>query len=220
MSNFQFEPPPRHSSSSRARAPASFFSLQGRPRYSNSLPIPRKRRTIKEEVETFIQRCSRGSPHVPYYLQRTTYAALVREQFELYSSKCVTRTTARSSCQINKVCTLDPASIPPDSFLASLISQDLRLPSAWNPCDTGEFVSVSADGMELSYKGTLSDDSDVSAARANFPFRPQCGIFYYEVEIVSKGVDGQIGIGFCWPTCSLDRLPGKKSLVKLQSQSI
>ncbi|CAO3660215.1 unnamed protein product [Umbelopsis ramanniana] len=38
--------------------------------------------------------------------------------------------------------------------------------------------------------------------------RPQCGIFYFEVEIVSKGRDGYIGIGFCWQSNLLNRLPG------------
>ncbi|KAI7870533.1 hypothetical protein BDF14DRAFT_1770984 [Spinellus fusiger] len=38
--------------------------------------------------------------------------------------------------------------------------------------------------------------------------RPQCGIYYYEIEIISKGVDGHIGIGFCWPFSKLNRLPG------------
>ncbi|KAI9321816.1 concanavalin A-like lectin/glucanase domain-containing protein, partial [Dichotomocladium elegans] len=56
--------------------------------------------------------------------------------------------------------------------------------------------------------GAGKDDSDISAVRANFPFRPQCGLFYYEVEIVSKGVDGHIGIGFCWASTALDKLPG------------
>lgn len=57
--------------------------------------------------------------------------------------------------------------------------------------------------------GAGKDDADISAVRANFPFRPQCGLVYYEVEIVSKGLDGHIGIGFGWPSNNLDRLPGQ-----------
>lgn len=59
------------------------------------------------------------------------------------------------------------------------------------------------------YIGAGKDDTDISAVRSNFPFRPQCGLFYFEVEIISKGVDGHIGIGFCWSNSTLDRLPGK-----------
>jgi hypothetical protein len=40
--------------------------------------------------------------------------------------------------------------------------------------------------------------------------KKQCGIYYFEVQIVSKGVDGHIGIGLCRNINSLDRLPGKK----------
>lgn len=60
--------------------------------------------------------------------------------------------------------------------------------------------------------GAGKDDADISAVRSNFPFRPQCGLFYFEVEIISKGVDGHIGIGFCWSNSTLDRLPGTSSL--------
>lgn len=38
--------------------------------------------------------------------------------------------------------------------------------------------------------------------------RPQCGVFYFEIRVVSKGDDGYIGIGFCGPDEELDRLPG------------
>ncbi|CAO3646056.1 unnamed protein product [Cunninghamella blakesleeana] len=38
--------------------------------------------------------------------------------------------------------------------------------------------------------------------------KPQCGIFYFETEILSKGEDGYIGIGFFTKTNDLDRLPG------------
>jgi hypothetical protein len=49
---------------------------------------------------------------------------------------------------------------------------------------------------------------DAACIRANYPVPYQCGIFYYEVEIISKGRDGYIAIGFCGPNMSLGRLPG------------
>lgn len=38
--------------------------------------------------------------------------------------------------------------------------------------------------------------------------RPQCGIFYYEMKVISKGEDGYIGIGFCCAENKTERLPG------------
>lgn len=41
--------------------------------------------------------------------------------------------------------------------------------------------------------------------------RPQCGLFYYEMKVISKGDDGYIGIGFCAATNKLERLPGREN---------
>ena len=44
--------------------------------------------------------------------------------------------------------------------------------------------------------------------RADYPIPPQAGIYYFEVEIVSKGQKGYIGIGFSSRAVDLERLPG------------
>ncbi|KAI9490249.1 hypothetical protein BDB00DRAFT_838954 [Zychaea mexicana] len=171
---------------------------------SRSGHIPRKRRTIKDELTAFAERHSHGPPQYPAYLKSSVYACMVQEQYTLYCTKQLsTPATATSSSSSSS-----DKQIPPDSLTAALISHDLRLPTAWNPDDKGEFVDISEDCLELTYKGAGKEDADISAVRANYPFRPQCGIFYYEVEIISKGLDGHIGIGFCWASNSLDRLPG------------
>ncbi|KAF9578098.1 hypothetical protein BGW38_006303, partial [Lunasporangiospora selenospora] len=51
-------------------------------------------------------------------------------------------------------------------------------------------------------------DSDASAIRANRPIPPQCGVYYFEVFIKSKGLKGYIGVGVCTASVVLDRLPG------------
>lgn len=50
---------------------------------------------------------------------------------------------------------------------------------------------------------------DAAAVRADYPIPPQAGIYYFEVEIVSKGQKGYIGIGFSSRAVDLERLPGK-----------
>lgn len=61
--------------------------------------------------------------------------------------------------------------------------------------------------------GTGRNNHDAAAVRSTFTAKPQCGIFYFEIEIVSKGRDGYISIGFCDADASMDKLPGKTSQV-------
>jgi len=44
--------------------------------------------------------------------------------------------------------------------------------------------------------------------RATHPIPPACGLYYFEVKIVSKGRDGYMGIGLSQQGTSLNRLPG------------
>ncbi|KAI8064457.1 hypothetical protein BC940DRAFT_305761 [Gongronella butleri] len=64
------------------------------------------------------------------------------------------------------------------------------------------------------YSRTIGNDHDedsptAAAIRSNHSIKPQCGLFYYEVEVLSDGMsDGHIGVGFCWNISRTDRLPG------------
>lgn len=57
-------------------------------------------------------------------------------------------------------------------------------------------------------QGPGKQETHAALARSNFPMRPQCGIFYYEMKVISKGDDGYIGIGFCAASNKVERLPG------------
>jgi len=39
--------------------------------------------------------------------------------------------------------------------------------------------------------------------------RPQCGVYYYEITVVSMGKDGLFAVGLCNAAHTLDKLPGK-----------
>ncbi|KAI9497796.1 hypothetical protein BDB00DRAFT_784331 [Zychaea mexicana] len=56
--------------------------------------------------------------------------------------------------------------------------------------------------------GPGKSETHAASVRANFPMRRQCGIYYYEMHVISKGDDGYIGFGFCGEDNELDRLPG------------
>ncbi|KAK3822831.1 MAG: concanavalin A-like lectin/glucanase domain-containing protein [Benniella sp.] len=84
-----------------------------------------------------------------------------------------------------------------------------QLPSRWCTVHKTEKTELSDDDLQVRYTvGAGKVDQDASAIRANRPIPPQCGIYYFEVYIKSKGEQGYIGVGVCNPLVPLDRLPG------------
>jgi len=85
----------------------------------------------------------------------------------------------------------------------------MKLPTRWSQEVRCPSLSVSGDGRELTFNGpSSSGDKEAAAARTDYPIPPACGIFYYEVEILSKGQKGHISIGFAAGDVKLSRLPG------------
>lgn len=83
-----------------------------------------------------------------------------------------------------------------------------KLPTSWNAKDKCMLLDLSRDGSRVKYVGQGKNDSDAASVRSNHAVPPQCGLYYFEVEIVSKGRDGYIGVGFCAQSVALNRLPG------------
>ncbi|CAG8628009.1 4657_t:CDS:2 [Paraglomus brasilianum] len=125
-------------------------------------------------------------PRLPSYLIDTTFADL----YIASSSESYTRNGSVS-----------------DSDQASF-----ALPTAWNIDDRSPNLELSEDRLRVNYTGSGKNDSDAAAIRANFPMPPQCGLFYFEVDIISKGREGFIGIGFCGKNVQLNRLPGWENM--------
>ena len=83
------------------------------------------------------------------------------------------------------------------------------LPSRFAEGDKHGSIEIAADGVELKYVGPSKlSDHEAAATRSDHPMPSQCGIYYYEVNIIAKGKEGMIGIGFSGATASLEKLPG------------
>ncbi|MCJ1309478.1 hypothetical protein MMC25_003138 [Agyrium rufum] len=83
------------------------------------------------------------------------------------------------------------------------------LPSKWTDTDQTGALKISLDGLEVKFVGEMKlGDHEAAAARSDHPMPQQCGIYYYEVTVVSKGKDGLLAIGFSIPSAKLERLPG------------
>ncbi|KAJ7596836.1 hypothetical protein C8J56DRAFT_918451 [Mycena floridula] len=101
------------------------------------------------------------------------------------------------------------ASPPPSRPAPSLVDQILKLPTRWSEQLRHNLLNLSIDGRELIYQGaTRSGEKDAATARTALPIPPACGIYYYEVEIRSKGQNAKISVGFSGPDVRLSRLPG------------
>ncbi|CAI2169963.1 1832_t:CDS:2, partial [Funneliformis geosporum] len=53
----------------------------------------------------------------------------------------------------------------------------------------------------------LGGEKNCAAIRAKFPIPEQCGLFYFEVDIINKGENGGIEIRFCTKSASLNKKP-------------
>ncbi|CAE6463310.1 unnamed protein product [Rhizoctonia solani] len=85
----------------------------------------------------------------------------------------------------------------------------IRVPTRWNITDKHQALVLSPDGREVRYPSpTHSTDKEAAAIRANHPMPPACGVYYFEVQIIEKGTQGHIGIGFSTREVGLNRLPG------------
>ncbi|CAO3638217.1 unnamed protein product [Cunninghamella echinulata] len=197
----------------------AFPALQALP-----LPYPlqqsqtsRKRRT--STVSTLQQ--SLTPPKPPAYLKHTQYADLVREQYQYKLHK---RYDCNSSSLLTTKNGNDAISITSSSNKHKrqqhdqvqimlednniLNELDLRLPSFWSTVDKSNYLDIDKNGLEVKYIGPGKQEEHAGTVRSNFPMRPQCGIYYFEIFVKSKGDDGYIGIGFCSEKNKLNRLPG------------
>ena len=56
--------------------------------------------------------------------------------------------------------------------------------------------------------GIGKNHKDAAAVRATRSIPAACGLFYFEIHVISKGRDGYMGIGLSQQGVSMTRLPG------------
>ncbi|KAK2085285.1 Ran-binding protein 10 [Saguinus oedipus] len=68
--------------------------------------------------------------------------------------------------------------------------QETPLPRSWSPKDKYNYIGLSQGNLRVHYKGHGKNHKDAASVRATHPIPAACGIYYFEVKIVSKGRDG------------------------------
>nr|XP_014279410.1 ran-binding protein 9-like [Halyomorpha halys] len=86
--------------------------------------------------------------------------------------------------------------------------EETPLPKSWSPKDKFNYIGLSNGNLRVHYKGHGKTHKDAASVRATHPIPAACGLYYFEVKIVSKGRDGYMGIGLSAQGVNMNRLPG------------
>jgi len=104
----------------------------------------------------------------------------------------------------------------PPSFLQDRKSNSTSSPTRWDhrtvpgtrAHDVGNSRYLEVSGLRVRYTGPGAEDSDAASVRADHCVPFGVGLFYYEIEVLNKGQNGFVGIGFSTADVKLERLPG------------
>ncbi|XP_050731950.1 ran-binding protein 9-like isoform X4 [Eriocheir sinensis] len=97
---------------------------------------------------------------------------------------------------------------PIKSLYPMVNEEETPLPRCWSSKDKYSFIGLSQNNLRVHYKGHGKNHKDAASVRATHPIPAACGLYYYEVKIVSKGRDGYMGIGLSSQGVNMNRLPG------------
>ncbi|XP_072942687.1 ran-binding protein 10 isoform X2 [Epargyreus clarus] len=108
--------------------------------------------------------------------------------------------------------------------------EETPLPRSWSTKDKFSYIGLSQNNLRVHYKGGAQGPGrrphlpylhlrlwmyrhgkthkDAASVRATHPIPAACGLYYFEVRIVSKGRDGYMGIGLSAHGVNMNRLPG------------
>lgn len=86
--------------------------------------------------------------------------------------------------------------------------EETPLPRSWSTKDKYNYIGLSQSNLRVHYKGHGKTHRDASSVRATHPIPASCGLYYFEVKIISKGRDGYMGVGLSAQGVNMNRLPG------------
>ncbi|PNY28842.1 Ran-binding protein 10 [Tolypocladium capitatum] len=166
-----------------------------------------------------------GHFFVPSYLKGSTYMQMLEEahKAKLQAQKESKRSTVNGSAN-NSSAPFNQPPLPPGAHRGMAHNVIERppafedddalapLPARWNKDDIWSGIEVESDNLSVKYTGGKNHherEHEASAVRADRHMPPQCGIYYFEVQILhGKRDDTTVAIGFSTKTASLARPVG------------
>lgn len=82
------------------------------------------------------------------------------------------------------------------------------LPRSWSSQEKCTSIGLTQNNLRVHYKGNGKSHNDAASVRTPYPIPAACGLYYFEVKIISKGRDGYMGIGLTAQNFKSNRLPG------------
>lgn len=82
------------------------------------------------------------------------------------------------------------------------------LPRSWSSQEKNISIGLTQNNLRVHYKGVGKSHNDAASVRTPYPIPAACGLYYFEVKIISKGRDGYMGIGLTAQNFKSNRLPG------------
>ncbi|ESN91391.1 hypothetical protein HELRODRAFT_70577 [Helobdella robusta] len=84
------------------------------------------------------------------------------------------------------------------------------LPRQWSSKKNEKCPSLglSNNDLRVFYKGTGKDVKDAASIRTTHSIPVTCGIYYFEVKVITKGREGYMGVGVTAVQKMENRLPG------------
>jgi hypothetical protein len=150
--------------------------------------------TVQDVPPFFVPSYLRGSKHAER-LQEIHRAKLAaqREHKPTHTSNPPSLSTSASSNNLHKM-------TPSYRGLAHEIIERAPVfgdepapwPTRWNDNDKFPQLDIEENGRQAKFSGSQKTHDEAAAVRADFPMPRQCGIYYYETTVISKGRDGSV----------------------------
>jgi hypothetical protein len=159
---------------------------------------------------------------VPSYLRQSRYVERLKRTWDGHLAELEARRDAREEHKISRKSSVsfrgvvqDPVERMPAGLLSGSQSSSEEevdifkgLPSKWSDTDKWTGLEVLGDGSEVRFSGVCKTSDEAASIRTDYPMPIECGLYYYEVTILSRCKEGLIGIGFSGRRTALNRLPG------------
>ncbi|KAG9188374.1 ran-binding protein [Alternaria panax] len=159
----------------------------------------------------FVPSYLRGSKHAEklHEVHKAKLAAQ-RDYKSTHSSNAGSLSTSSSSANLHKMAPSHRGLTHEVVERAPVVDEPVApWPTRWNDADRYPQLELEDGGRQAKFSGTQKTHDEAASVRADFPMPRQCGIYYYEMTVISKGKDGRmIGIGFSGQKVALSRIPG------------
>lgn len=141
----------------------------------------------------FIPSYLRGSKHAEKLEEvHKARTAAQREHRSTHSSNAGSLSTSSSSVNLHKMASMHRGlSHDVIERAPAYVEEPVApWPTGWSEIDKFPQIEIEDGGRQAKFAGAQKTHDEAASVRANYPMPRQCGIYYYEVTVVSKGKDG------------------------------